>query len=267
MKLLLILTLLLAAGYGTLCLYLFLTQESRIYLPRRELVATPQDLGLSFAVRRFPAADGVQLYAWWLPGKPDRSTVLYLHGNGGNLSYHLEHIALFARAGYGVLAADYRGYGNSEGRPGEDGSYRDARAAWDHLTQVLGVPPDRILIYGHSLGSAIAAHLATEVEPRALLVEGGFVSVPERAAELYPWLPVRLLARIRYPTAEFLGRATCPVTVLHARDDEIIPYAHGERLFAAAAHPQAFIPLHGGHNDAMRAAPGAILTALDAATH
>lgn len=241
-------------GYGAMLLYVFLAQGRMLYLPDfagDKLIATPQRLGLVYEEVFFTAADGVRLHGWYVPVGEARGVVLFLHGNAGNISHRLESIERFHRLGLSVFIFDYRGYGQSKGRPSEAGTYRDARAAWDWLLQAKSADQEKIVIFGRSLGGAIAAQLASQVRPAGLIVESAFTSVPDAAAQIYWFLPVRLLARFQYNTREALARVACPVLIVHSRDDEIIPFSHGQALFAAAPQARHFLELRGGHNDAI----------------
>lgn len=241
-------------GYGAMLLYVFLSQSRLLYLPNfagDKLIATPERIGLSYQDVHLTASDGVRLHGWYVPATQARGTILFLHGNAGNISHRLESIERFHRLGLHVLIIDYRGYGDSEGRPGEEGTYRDARAAWDWLVRSKSARPSEIVIFGRSLGGSIASKLASEVNPAGLIVESAFTSVPDAAASIYWFLPVRLLSRFEYNTREALESVTCAVLIVHSRDDEIIPFAHGQALFAAASQPKQFLELNGGHNDAI----------------
>lgn len=241
----------LALGYLGLVAAVYFGQASLLYfpnIPSRKLTATPADIGLAYEAVGLTAEDGVRLHGWWIPHPNPRAVVLHLHGNAGNISHRLELIRIFHDLGLAVLIFDYRGYGRSEGRPSEAGTQRDALTAWRHLTEVRGIAPARIVLHGQSLGAALAAWLAARERPGGLILESAFTSVPELAAELYPWLPARWLARYDYDTRAYLGSVSCPVLVIHSPDDEIVPYAHGQRLYAAAAEPKAFLTLRGDHN-------------------
>ena len=155
----------------------------------------------------------------------------------------------FRRAGFDAFLIDYRGYGQSEGTPSEEGTYHDAAGAWRYLTEQRGIAPDRIVIAGRSLGGAVAAWLAERHSPRALVLESTFTSVPDLASELYPWLPVRWLARFQYNTAARLPSVQSPVLILHSRADEIIPFGHGQRLWQAANEPKVLVEIQGAHNE------------------
>ena len=154
------------------------------------------------------------------------------------------------RDGVNQLTFDYRGFGESAGSISEQGLYDDAHAAYEYLRDRIGVPPDRIIIYGHSLGSAVAIELATQVEAAGLIVEGAMTSVPDRAQEVYPYLPIRLIARSRFDSINRIESVRMPKLFMHATDDTTIPIAHGRRLFERAAEPKEFVEVGGGHDDA-----------------
>jgi fermentation-respiration switch protein FrsA (DUF1100 family) len=151
--------------------------------------------------------------------------------------------------GLSLFAFDYRGYGESEGFPTEEGLYRDADAAYRYLRDTLNVPAERIVVFGHSLGSAVAVELVSRVPAAGLVLDGALTSVVERAQELFPYAPVRWIAASRYPSIHRVGALTIPKLFLHARADEVIPFVHGRRLFEAAAPPKTFVALQGGHGD------------------
>ena len=236
-------------GYVSIAGWLYFAQESLVYFPGRTLVATPAQAGLAYEPVRFTSADGVALSGWYIPAPKSRGTLLFSHGNAGNISHRLESIRQFHDLGLDVFIYDYRGYGESEGKPSEEGTYRDAEAARRYLVETRGLAPEHIVYFGRSLGAAIAAWLATQHPPRALIVESAFTSVPDFGAEIYPWLPVRLLARLRYPTQEYLRSVQAPVLVIHSRDDEIVSFRHAEKLYESANSPKELLEIRGGHND------------------
>ena len=241
-----------AIGYAVLAAALFFYQPNLLYypgMPTREIVATPADVGLDFDPLTLATRDDEQLDAWFIPASQARAVVLFCHGNAGNISHRLDSIRLFHELGLSVLIFDYRGYGRSSGKPTEQGTYRDVDAAWDYLVRQRGIPPGKIILFGRSLGAAIAADLASRQGAAAVILESAFTSVPDVAATLYPWLPVRWLSRYRYDTGKKLADIHSPVLIVHSRDDEIIPFVNGERLFAAANEPKQFLELRGGHND------------------
>jgi fermentation-respiration switch protein FrsA (DUF1100 family) len=197
----------------------------------------------------------VRLHAWYLPPlgpsapEGERAALVFCHGNAGDIADRLDSIPDLHAAGLAVLLFDYRGYGQSEGKPTEAGTYADAIAAYDWLANEADPRPDRILVYGESLGGAVAIELAQRRRVDALVVESAFASLGRMGAELYPWLPARLLARGRYDNAAKIGALACPLLLIHSPDDEIVPFAHGRALFEAATEPKEFLTTAGGHND------------------
>lgn len=258
---------LLVACYVALLLAAFVFQSRLVYFPNvpsRSVGPGPDSIGLAFRHLDILTEDGISLVAWYVPAAEPRGTVLFFHGNAGNISHRLESLRQFNELGLATVIFDYRGYGQSEGEISEAGIYRDADAVWRHLTEEMRIPPHRIVLFGRSLGAAVAAYVAGRQKPGALILESGFVSVPDLGAAIYPWLPVRWLARIRFPTDEFLQSSACPVLVIHSRDDEIIPFEQGVKLHAAARLPKAFLEIRGGHNDGFLVSEGRYLKGLDA---
>lgn len=241
----------LGIAYVGMAAGLSLLQSRLLHLPDtpgRELTATPAQVNLAYESVIIPTADGVRLHGWFIPAAEPGKTLLFFHGNAGNISHRLDALAIFHRLDLNVLIIDYRGYGRSEGSPSEQGLYQDAEAAWRYLRREKGVAARDIVLYGHSLGGAVAAWLAARQTPGALIVESSFTSIPDIAAELYWFLPARLLARLRYDTLENIRQVNCPVLIIHSRDDEIIPFEHGRRLFEAAREPKRLLAIHGDHN-------------------
>ena len=237
------------AAYVGLCIVLFLRQSAMIYYPSRSMEDSPKRIGLAYEDVRLSTTDGETLGAWYVPATNPRGTILMCHGNGGNISHRVDAVKFFHDLGLDVLIFDYRGYGSSTGRPSEAGTYRDALAAWHYLAAERGVPAARLVVFGRSLGGAVAAWLAKQERPAGLVLEASFTSVPDLAAKLYPYLPVRLLCRFRYNTREYVRGARCPVLVAHSPDDDLIPFRHGRALFRAAPEPRIFVEISGGHND------------------
>ena len=249
-----------AAVYVLLGLLLYVFQGSMVFLaglPGRTLDATPREIGLEFEDVHIDTADGERLHGWFVPASPNsesgpRGVLLFFHGNAGNISHRLESIEIFHRLGLDVLIVDYRGYGQSTGRPSEGGTYRDARAAWDHLVDGRGIAPDRIVVFGRSLGGAVGAWLASQLPsdaaPAAVIVESSFTSGVDMARRLYPVYPARLLTRLKYPVRDYVARLSAPLLVVHSHDDEIVPFAMGRALYDAAPGPKTFLELRGDHN-------------------
>jgi fermentation-respiration switch protein FrsA (DUF1100 family) len=235
--------------YVMLCLGLFLVQSWIIYVPDRDYAATPRDAGMAYEDVRLTTADGVAIAAWYVSREDAKGTVILCHGNAGNMADRLIFMRQFSRFGYNVLAFDYRGFGESDGRPGEEGTYLDAAAAWAHVVEERGESPARIVIWGESLGGAVAIDLARRHTPGLLIVECTFTSMADVAADLLWMLPARLIVRHRYDSESKVPHIDCPKIFLHGRGDELIPFELGERLFAAASEPKVFVPTDGGHVD------------------
>ena len=244
--------LVLAAGYGVVLTIIYFMQGRMLYLanvPGRTLTMTPADARMDYEDVAIKTADGVTLHGWFIAGRSPR-VLLFFHGNAGNISHRLDSIRQFRKLGLSVLIIDYRGYGQSDGRTTESGIYRDADATWRYLTEARGVRPNDVVIFGRSLGASVAARLAAQQHPLALIVESSFTSVPDIAQELYPWLPARWLSVLSHATLDYVRDVHCPVLVVHSRDDEIIPFHHGQAIFAAAPEPRTLLTLRGSHNDA-----------------
>jgi fermentation-respiration switch protein FrsA (DUF1100 family) len=249
MRFLLRLLLILALFVGASVAYMVTFEDHYIFAPSRELVYSPNAVGLDFSVQTFPSEGGVRLYGWYMPNPDARFILLALHGNGGNISQRLDQYRHWHDMGLAVFAFDYRGYGRSDGKPDEAGLYADARAAWQLLTGTFGIPPDKIIITGRSLGGAVAAHLAAEVQPAGLALEVPFTSIPDMSAERYPWLPLRWLVRSHFDTEASLKKVQAPLLLISAKADEIVPAWMPERLFDAHPEPKLRGSLAGHHND------------------
>jgi fermentation-respiration switch protein FrsA (DUF1100 family) len=219
-----------------------------LYHPSRELRGTPTDLGLPYEWVALETADGARLSAWWVPADSPRGVLLFCHGNAGNISDRLDSIRIFNRLGLSLFIFDYRGYGKSSGSPSEQGTYRDAEAAWNYLIQIRQKDPHKIVVFGRSLGGSIAASLSQVHKPQALILESTFISLQEAARDRLPGLFVKLFVPDQYRTLRYLTRVHCPVLILHSRKDEIIPFRHGEALYATASEPKEFGEIHGSHN-------------------
>ena len=228
---------------------LYVFQSRFVYYPERTLLADPRAIGLQFESVNFETADGLQLSGWFIPCDGARGVILFCHGNAGNISHRLESIEIFHRLGLEVFIFDYRGYGQSEGKPTEHGTYEDAKAAWRYLIEKRQVTPSQVIVFGRSIGGAVAAWLAQTHTPKALILESTFTSLRDVATTLYPYLPVRLFLRLEYDTAVYLSRVDCPVLIVHSRDDKIMPFSHARRLFEVAREPKELLEITGTHNE------------------
>lgn len=221
-----------------------------VYFPSREHDGgTPAMYGLPYEDVALTAADGVALHAWWVPAPAARRSVLFLHGNAGNISHRVDKLAVLNGLDASVLLLDYRGYGHSDGTPDEAGTYRDADAAYAWL-RARGVPAESIVAYGESLGGPIAADLASRQPLAGLVLESSPSSILGVAQYHYPLLPVSWFLSIRYDALARLPAVRTPVLIMHSPRDEIVPFAMAEELYAAAPGRKKLVRLDGGHNDA-----------------
>lgn len=254
----------LIALIGAVWLSLPSIERALVYFPDAQLHWSPAEAGIDFEsvyLELDGPADGSEnerIHGWWIPApKPTQRTVLLAHGNGGNISYHAAHVGLFQRLGVNLLLFDYRGYGESTGQPSELHTYSDTLTAWHYLINQRRIDPKNIVIWGYSLGGPNAAFVADHAEKNrahaaGLVLESTFYDLPSIGEQLYPWLPVRQVSSIRYPTHEFLSNTRLPVLNLHSRGDRLIPFSHSDRLRAARAENFIQVEILGGHASGIR---------------
>ena len=254
MKSIIRLLVLLALAYIGAAAWLYIQQDSMIFLPQiptRDIVSTPADIRLGYDDLKLLTIDQETLHAWFIPNEKSQIAILVCHGNAGNISHRLDTLRRFHDLGLNVLLFDYRGFGQSTGVPGEQGTYLDAQAAWGYLID-KGFSAEQIVIFGRSLGGGVATELASQQHAAAVILESTFTSIPDRGAELYPWLPVKLLARTHYNNLGKVSRIKSPLLVLHSESDELIPFHHGQQLFQVANEPKELYKLNGDHNNGWR---------------
>ena len=236
--------------YLVSAVYRFFTQSYDVYHPKKEITATPFDIKLYFEEIVFKSSDGINISGWFIPAGKRKEIVLFLHGNGGNISKRLALIDYFNRQiGLPVFIIDYRGYGKSGGTPTEEGTYLDAAAAWEYLTGLRKIKPENIIIYGRSMGGPIAAKLAGKVKSRLLILDSTFTSMKDIAAEIYPYLPVRKFFKFNYSTIDYLKEVSCPVLIIHSTGDDYIPFSHAVKLYNTANKPKHFLKIEGTHKN------------------
>ena len=228
---------------------LYLMQPQFLYSPLREVPYTPDELGLDFEDVVFQSSDGLKLTGWYVPAGNSKLTVLFCHGNGGNMMHRLDSINILYNLGLNCFIFDYRGYGKSEGKPSEEGTYLDARAAYEWLIDEKRLSPNNIIIFGRSLGGTIAAQLASKVEAKSLIVESAFTSYIDIGKKFYPYMPVRWFARFNYNTLDYIKAVHCPVMIIHSRNDEVVPFEFGLELYESSNEPNKFVEIFGSHND------------------
>ena len=221
-----------------------------IFYPEPQITVNPHVLDMAFDDVWLTTSDDVNIHGWWLPCEEPQASILFLHGNAGNITHRLDNLRMLHEAGFQVLIIDYRGFGRSEGTPGERGTYLDAEAAWQWLVETSSGPN---LIFGRSLGGAVGIWLAatTTHKPDGLIVENTFTSGRDLAAQVLPIPGMGVVVPNFYPSIERIDKISAPLLLIHSLDDELIPLAHGEQLFAAAPEPKECYYVPGAHhNDA-----------------
>lgn len=224
-----------------------------IFFPTGEVQFTPKDAGLQYEDVSFDTSGGRQLHGWYVPGPVEagNTTWIWFHGNGGNIGHRVDELAMFHhRLGVNLFIFDYQGYGQSQGEPTEQGTYRDARAALEYVSNRPGIDAQKIVYIGRSLGAAVAVELATEKPPSGLILVSPFSSVSDMARLAFPYLPVGRLLKDRYDSVSRIRQIHTPLLIIHGAQDEMVPMAQGRALFEAANQPKTFRLLPGaGHND------------------
>ncbi|MGX1807951.1 alpha/beta hydrolase [Nocardia sp. NPDC055321] len=226
------------------------------YHPDRRVLLTPERFGLAYEDLYLPTADGETVNAWFVraAGEP-LGHLLFAHGNAGNIGDRSPILAMLSAAGFDVLVFDYRGFGRSTGRPGERGTYLDARAAREALLARPGVDPERVVYLGKSLGGGVLLELATAHQPAAMVLMSTFTGLRDAAGAVYPFLP-KMFVPNAYPSIERIRRLRCPVLVMHGDADDLLPVRMGHALYAAAPEPKELIIYPGGGHNDLVAIPG-----------
>lgn len=227
-----------------------LSEKGIVFFPDPHLIGTPRDFNLDYADAWFDTADGIRLHGWWVP-LPGAPTLLWFHGNAGNISHRLENLALLLRlVQVQVFIFDYREYGRSQGQITRAGTFLDAAAAYRYVTTDLAVPPGELILFGRSLGSALALDQAVRQPARSLILESAFTSSKDMLALYMPFLGFLLPQGPPYDSLGLISRLKIPVLIIHGERDEVIPLSMGQRLFAAAPEPkELYIIPRAMHND------------------
>jgi hypothetical protein len=259
--------------YGAIVGLAFAFQDQLLFQPSSRLLATPDDAGMAFETVRLDTEDGETLHGWWVPAAPPSRettpdsaahTLLFFHGNAGNISGRLESVQQFHRLGLNVLIVDYRGYGQSTGSPSEEGIYTDAATCWQYLTGTRGIAPEDIVIFGRSMGGGPATWLASRHTPGAVILESVFTNVPDIGAHHYSFLPVRALATNQFDNESRVAKIDAPTLHIHSREDRVVPFELGRKVYKASAEPKQFLEIQGGHNDGFLVSADEYLRTIDA---
>ena len=224
-------------------------ESHNLYFPMKKVTDTPELLGLPYEEIYFRTSDDKKLHGWFIPNDKAKFTIIFCHGNAGNISHRLEKIAIFYDLGVNMFIFDYRGYGKSEGRASESGLYKDTEAAYNYLTGERNISKDDVVIYGESLGGAASIELAERKEVKALITEEAFTSVKDMTKIYYPIIP-HFMIGTKFDSVSKIKDIACPKLIIHSLNDEIVPFYLGEKLFNAAGPPKEFLKIRGSHNTA-----------------
>ncbi|MBU4312796.1 MAG: alpha/beta hydrolase [Candidatus Omnitrophica bacterium] len=224
-------------------------EHKSLYFPMKEIEFMPSDVGLSYEDVYFNTDDGVRLNAWLVPAEDSRFTLLFCHGNGGNISHRIDKIEILNKLGLDIFIFDYRGYGKSEGRPSEKGFYRDMEAAYNYLISEKNVSPERMILYGESLGGAVAIDLAAKKTAKALITESTFSCTKDMVRVLFPVFPTFLISS-NFDSATKIKKLTIPKLIIHSKNDDIVPFEHSLKLLKLSPEPKKHVVLMGNHNSA-----------------
>jgi uncharacterized protein len=240
--------------------YVRYIESKSVFFPSREAELNPKFMSLSFEDIYFTTPDKLKIHAWFIPGD-GRYTILFCHGNAGNISTRLDKIVLLYGVQVNLFFFDYRGYGVSEGAPSERGLYTDTRAAYEYMVNRLKIRPDRIIVYGESLGGAPAIDLASKVQTAGVIVEGAFSRAADIARRLQPFVPPFLIS-VKFDSLSKITRVRVPKLFIHSKDDGIIPIDLAEKLYRAAPEPKYFTRISGSHMTAFLDSKDAYLAAI-----
>ena len=234
--------------------YLYFTQHKMVFFPGKNLAMTPDEIGLQYEDLYIQSGNKEKINVWYFPCRdsieiPDKKVVLFCHGNAGNISHRLETVEYILSLGANIMLFDYRGFGKSEGSPGEEEVYQDALVCYNWLINEKEFSPEQIIVFGRSLGGAVAVDLASKVTCGGVIVESSFTSAKAMAKEMFPIFPINLILKYKLNSIDKIGHIKCPVLVTHSTDDDIIPYKMGEELFNAAEEPKKFVKLSGRHDE------------------
>jgi len=229
--------------------YLYLIQPGMVFYPLKEIDVTPDKWGLSYEPVKIKLSDDLKISGWYIPHPEAKKTVLFFHGNGGNISHRGDSLYIFHKLKLNVLIIDYPGYGESEGSPSETGLYQSANAAWQYLISDKKTNPEKIIIFGRSLGGAVATDLASRVKAGGLILESTFSSVRDFIDIAFPVFSHFIYLRYSFDSLNKIKKVTAPVLMIHSPDDEVIPFELGQKLFTAVQSEKEFLQIEGGHND------------------
>jgi fermentation-respiration switch protein FrsA (DUF1100 family) len=221
-----------------------------VFYPQSSFDLTPEDLRLEYKDVYFNSGDGYRLHGWFFPLQTGGSVILFFHGNAGNISHRLENVRLLTERNLQVFIFDYRGYGKSSGKPSEKGIYVDGLAAYDYLVEKEHISPGNVVLFGRSLGGAVAIETALNRDTRSIIVESAFASIKEMAKTMFPFNLFSFMLPSHYDNLNKISDINVPKLIIHGEEDEIVPFSMSKRLFEASRQPKFFYTVKGaGHND------------------
>ncbi len=238
-------------GFIGLFIYVRFLEATTVFLPAKKILVYPLEVGLGFEDIHFMTDDHLRLHGWFIKASSqpkEKPTLIFFHGNAGNIGDRMDKILLFHKMGLNVFIIDYRGYGQSEGRPSERGMYLDAEAAYQYLKSHPDIDQNKFLVYGESLGGAAAVHLASEKKVAGLILDSTFTNAADMGKLIMPVIPSFLLS-IKLDSLSKMKDIQIPKLFIHSIDDETVPYALGRKLYDAAPPPKGFVEISGDHNE------------------
>jgi fermentation-respiration switch protein FrsA (DUF1100 family) len=235
-------------GFIAFILFVRHLEQKTLFIPAKTITYTPQLKKLAYEDVYFPSGP-YKINGWFIPANPKSATILYCHGNAGNIGDRLDKMEMFHNIGLNVFIFDYRGYGNSQGHSSEKGLYEDARAAYDYLISRGDIDKNKIIDYGTSLGGSVAIDLATQRKFEAIIIDSSFSSAADMARRIYPMIPTFFMS-VKLDSVSKIKNLTIPKLFIHSTQDEVVPFKLGKKLYDAASDPKEFVAIKGGHNDA-----------------
>lgn len=239
----------LALAYVVVTIFMYFYQDKMVFVPTRNSVMTPDEFGIKFEEVSLRVSEQDSIHGWYFPVDSSAPTILFCYGNAGNKSRRMISIQFFIEQGLNLVIFDYRGYGQSDGKPGETNCYDDVERVYRWLVDEKKISPKKIIIFGRSLGGAIAIELATRVECAGLIVESSFTSIPDMSRLMFPYMFTDQLTKNKFDSIKKIKSVECPLLVTHSVEDDLIPFSMGRKLFEQGAEPKMFFELTGRHND------------------
>lgn len=237
----------LVIGFIAFILFVRYLEQKTLFVPSKTIYNTPQSRKLVFEDIYFPSGP-YKINGWFVAASPKSPTLVYCHGNAGNIADRLDKIEMFHKIGVNVFIFDYRGYGHSQGRPTEKGMYEDARAAYDYLLTRTDIDKNKIIGYGTSLGGSVAIDLAVQRQLQSVIIDSSFTSGADMARRIYPMIPTFFMS-VKLDSAAKIHSINIPKLFIHSTEDEVVPFKLGQKLFDMAPPPKEFMTVRGGHNE------------------